>query len=275
MPELPEVETVARSLLQGQGTGATLLGQRVARARVDWARTIAFPSAAGFRKRVVGQSVKGVGRRGKFIRIDLDKDSLLVHLRMSGDLMLGYEAKPIGSHSRMELYFDSGLQLSFNDPRKFGRVWLVSELDQVLSELGPEPFDAKLTPARFHTMLTSRNRQLKPLLLDQTFLAGLGNIYADEALWTARLHPLTPSGGVSKQQAGDLLRAIRKVLREGIRRNGASIDWVYRGGDFQNHFKAYQQTGEPCPRCGTPIRRTLVGQRSTHFCPKCQKSKIS
>jgi formamidopyrimidine-DNA glycosylase len=141
----------------------------------------------------------------------------------------------------------------------------------VLADLGPEPFDTKLTPARFHAMLAVRNRQLKPLLLDQTFIAGLGNIYADEALWASRLHPLTTSNSVSKAQAGELIRAIRKVLREGIRRNGASIDWVYRGGEFQNHFKAYQQTGEPCSRCGSPIRRIVVGQRSTHFCATCQK----
>lgn len=271
MPELPEVETVARSLLEGQGTGTSLLGKQVASARVGWARTIAYPSSRAFRERVKGQRVTGVGRRGKFIRIDLDKGTLLVHLRMSGDLLLGYQKKPIGKYSRMELYFEDGLQLSFDDARKFGRVWLVEDIDRVLGALGPEPFDTKLTPARFHAMLTSRNRQLKPLLLDQTFLAGLGNIYADEALWAAQLHPLAASGALAKPQSAALLRAIRMVLKEGIRRNGASIDWVYRGGEFQNHFKAYQQTGEPCARCGTPITRTTVGQRGTHYCTRCQK----
>jgi formamidopyrimidine-DNA glycosylase len=120
-------------------------------------------------------------------------------------------------------------------------------------------------------MLVERRRQLKPLLLDQTFVAGLGNIYADEALWVAKLHPLASSATLSKPQSAALLRGIRKVLAEGIRRNGASIDWVYRGGEFQNHFHAYQRTGEKCPRCGSKIKRIAVGQRSTHFCPTCQK----
>jgi formamidopyrimidine-DNA glycosylase len=273
MPELPEVETVARSLVDGQDTGTSLIGKRVSHARVGWQRTIAHPSVSAFRSRLKGQRVKAVGRRGKFIRIDLTSYTMLVHLRMSGDLILGYADKPIGRHSRAELYFQDGLQLSFDDARKFGRIWLVEDAERVLADLGPEPFDSKLTPSRFHAMLAVRNRQLKPLLLDQTFIAGLGNIYADEALWASRLHPLTTSNSVSKAQAGDLLRAIRKVLREGIRRNGASIDWVYRGGEFQNHFKAYQQTGEPCSRCGSPIRRIVVGQRSTHFCAVCQKRK--
>jgi formamidopyrimidine-DNA glycosylase len=271
VPELPEVETVARSLVTGQGDGLSVLGRRIARAGVGWARSVAAPSSRSFQHRIVGRQVTAVGRRGKFIVLDLSQGSLLVHLRMSGDLLLGRGQQPLGSHSRVQLYFDDDVQLSFNDPRKFGRVWLLEDAQLVLGALGPEPFDRALTPARFHRMLAERNRQLKPLLLDQTFIAGLGNIYADEALWTARLHPLTLSSRVSKEQASSLLAAIRKVLREGIRRNGASIDWVYRGGEFQNHFKAYQRTGEPCPRCGRKIVRILVGQRSTHFCPYCQK----
>lgn len=271
MPELPEVETVARSLVIGQGDGLSVLGLRVARAGIGWARSVAAPSPRSFRQNIVGRRVIAVGRRGKFIRLDLSQGSLLVHLRMSGDLLLGRGEQPLGSHSRVQLYFDDGVQLSFNDPRKFGRVWLLDDPGLVLGTLGPEPFDRALTPARFYRMLAERNRQLKPLLLDQTFIAGLGNIYADEALWTARLHPLALSSRLSKEQAGSLLAAIRKVLREGIRRNGASIDWVYRGGEFQNHFKAYQRTGEPCLRCGRKIARSIVGQRSTHFCPNCQK----
>lgn len=273
MPELPEVETVARSLVSGQADGLSVLGRLIARAGVGWARSVAAPSARSFQRQVVGRQVTGVGRRGKFIRLDLSQGSLLVHLRMSGDLLLGRGQQPLGGHSRVQLYFDDGVQLSFNDPRKFGRIWLLEDPELVLGSLGPEPFEAALTPARFHRMLAERHRQLKPLLLDQTFIAGLGNIYADEALWEARLHPLTPSSRVSREQAASLLRAIRKVLREGIRRNGASIDWVYRGGEFQNHFKAYQRTGQPCPRCRRKIARILVGQRSTHFCANCQKRK--
>ncbi|MCW5875677.1 MAG: bifunctional DNA-formamidopyrimidine glycosylase/DNA-(apurinic or apyrimidinic site) lyase [Anaerolineales bacterium] len=269
MPELPEVETVARSLVSGQG-GASILGRQVSRAKVAWARSVAAPGAAAFQRRIAGQRVQDVGRRAKFIQISLDEDTLLVHLRMSGDLLLGYQEPPLGAHSRLQVYFDDGLQLSFNDPRKFGRVWLLADPGAVFAGLGPEPFDPALTPKRFGAMLTARRRQLKPLLLDQSFIAGLGNIYADEALWEARLHPLELASRLDAAQAAALLRAVRKVLKEGIRRNGASIDWVYRGGDFQNYFKVYQQTGEPCPRCGTPISRIVLGQRSTHFCARCQ-----
>ncbi|MEX1248930.1 MAG: zinc finger domain-containing protein, partial [Anaerolineales bacterium] len=125
--------------------------------------------------------------------------------------------------------------------------------------------------ALFHKMLAARKRQLKPLLLDQSFLAGLGNIYVDEALWEARLHPLAAASRVSQQQATALLRAIRKVLKRAILHNGSTIDWVYRGGENQNHFRVYQRTDEPCLRCGTAISRILVGQRGTHFCPNCQR----
>src|SRR3970282_391859 len=120
-------------------------------------------------------------------------------------------------------------------------------------------------------MLAARHRQLKPLLLDRGFLAGLGNIYVDEALWAARLHPLAAARAVTQPQPSELLRAIRKVLTKAILHNGSSIDWVYRGGENQNHFRVYQQTGEPCLRCGTPISRIVLGQRGTHFCPNCQK----
>ena len=118
--------------------------------------------------------------------------------------------------------------------------------------------------------MQTRQRQLKPLLLDQTFLAGLGNIYTDEALHLAGLHPLTPANRLDPAEAARLLEAIRAILQDGIRRNGASIDWVYRGGDFQNNFRVYQRTGQPCPVCGTPVERIMVGQRCTHFCPVCQ-----
>ena len=278
MPELPEVETIARGLASGADN---LIGRRVVRAHVAWQRTVAKPEpalseangAAEFERRIVGQTVKAVGRRGKFVRIELDKDALLIHLRMSGDLLTGYSDEPLGSHSRLQIYFEDGLQLSFQDPRKFGRAWLVAEAAEVTGELGTEPLDSALTSSRFHKMLAARKRQLKPLLLDQTFLAGIGNIYADEALWEAKLHPLSLASRVSREKAGALLRGIRKVLKAGIKRNGASIDWVYRGGEYQNHFKVYQRTGEPCPRCGAKIKRIVLGQRGTHFCPRCQRNR--
>jgi formamidopyrimidine-DNA glycosylase len=149
-------------------------------------------------------------------------------------------------------------------------VWLVDEVDRVVGMLGPEPLDESLTVEILFDRLHATRRQLKPLLLDQTFVAGLGNIYVDEALNLAKLHPLTPANCVNSAQAARLLESIRTVLRDGIARNGASIDWVYRGGEFQNYFRVYQRTGEPCPECGTPIARITVGQRGTHFCPLCQ-----
>ncbi|HOR78751.1 MAG TPA: zinc finger domain-containing protein, partial [Anaerolineaceae bacterium] len=166
--------------------------------------------------------------------------------------------------------FNSGWKLVFNDTRKFGRAWLTEDPQKVLSGIGPEPLDPDLTPDKFHAMLQVRSRQIKPLLMDQRFLAGLGNIYTDEALFSAGIHPLRRSDTLTQPEAERLLAAIREVLQQGILAKGASIDWVYRGGDFQNHFQVYKRTGSPCPRCGTPIQRIVVGQRSTHFCPVCQ-----
>ena len=215
--------------------------------------------------------IQSVGRRGKFVVISLDQDTLLIHLRMSGDLRVeSIINSSLQKHDRFVLDFTDGFRLVFNDPRKFGRIWLAENPQEILGVIGPEPLDLRLTAAQFHLMLKKRKRQLKPLLLDQTFIAGLGNIYTDEALFLAHLHPLKIAASLTKEQSEELLKAIRRVLREGIRRNGASIDWVYRGGDFQKHFHVYQRDGQPCLKCGRTIQRILVGQRSTHFCPGCQ-----
>jgi formamidopyrimidine-DNA glycosylase len=264
MPELPEVETIARILRPA------LLGRTVIAARLLWPRTLVTPSPSEFQERISGQTIRGTARRGKFFILHLTRADLLIHLRMSGDLRVEPEDGKNATHDRLILTLDDGNRLTFNDTRKFGRVWLVEDPASVIGNLGPEPLDEAFTPADLYRGLHARRRQLKPLLLDQTFLAGLGNIYVDESLHRARLHPLTSSHSVSPEQAGALWRAIRESLQEGIRRNGASIDWVYRGGDFQNFFRVYQRTGQPCPQCGTPIERILVGQRGTHFCPTCQ-----
>jgi formamidopyrimidine-DNA glycosylase len=189
---------------------------------------------------------------------------------MSGDLLVKPADASPETHDRLLLKLDGDIQLVFNDARKFGRLWMVEEVDRVVGDLGPEPLDEYFTAHDFFERLHASHRQLKPLLLDQSFLAGLGNIYADEALNLAKLHPLSLSNQLSEVQASRLLVSIRAVLRDGIARNGASIDWVYRGGDFQNYFRVYQRTGLPCPECGTPIARIIVGQRGTHFCPTCQ-----
>jgi formamidopyrimidine-DNA glycosylase len=275
MPELPEVETIARNLRLGNQDQPALLGRHILRANLLWDRTLAEPSPAEFTSRLVGQVIETIGRRGKFLYFQLTRDWLLFHLRMSGDLLVRLLDTPPEPHDRLVLELEGNIALAFNDARKFGRVWLVDEVDRVVGNLGPEPLDEGLTADDFYIHLHATRRQLKPLLLDQTFLAGLGNIYVDEALNLSMLHPLAPSNTLTEAQATMLLDGIRTVLRDGILRNGASIDWVYRGGDFQNYFRVYQRTGQPCLVCGTPIERIIVGQRGTHYCPNCQPAYIS
>ena len=265
MPELPEVETIARTLKPH------LPGRTILSADLRWARTLATPSPKKFREQIRGQKIEGVARRAKYLILQLSSFSLLIHLRMSGDLLIRDSAIPPEKHDRLVLELSGNRSLVFNDTRKFGRVWLTEDPQTVLGKLGPEPLGRDFTPQWLYSALQKKNRQLKPLLLDQTFLAGLGNIYTDEALHIAKLHPNAASGSVTVKQAEALHEAIRTVLKEGIRRNGASIDWVYRGGEFQNHFRVYDREGQPCPRCGGKIVRLVVGQRGTHICPKCQR----
>lgn len=270
MPELPEVETIANGLRQGGSGIPSILNHHIESVQLFWTRTLATPAPEEFIQKAVGQTILSVGRRGKFLLLSLTNDHLIFHLRMSGDLIVEPIEAPIPSHHRLMLNLDGGIRLAFNDTRKFGRAWLVADPNLVFNQLGPEPFDATLTPLVFYERLLRFHRQIKPLLLDQTFLAGLGNIYTDESLFLARIHPLSPSRDLSLQQATLLLDSIRRVLQDGIKHHGASIDWVYRGGNFQNHFRVYQRTGQPCPICNTPIQRIVIGQRGTHFCPSCQ-----
>jgi formamidopyrimidine-DNA glycosylase len=270
MPELPEVETIAESLRRAGEVGLALVGESISGVTLRWPRHIAQPTPLEFEQLVRGQTVRTIRRRGKFLVLDLDHHALLIHLRMSGDLRMAESSAPLEKHDLTVWHTDSGHDLRFNDPRRFGRVWLVEDAHTVLANLGPEPLDPAFAAATLGTLLARHRRRLKPLLLDQTFVAGIGNIYADEALHRAGLHPLRASHRLSPQETQRLWRALRAALRSGLRHHGASIDWVYRGGGFQNHFRVYARTGEPCRVCGTPIRRILVGQRSTHFCPVCQ-----
>jgi formamidopyrimidine-DNA glycosylase len=277
MPELPEVETIARKLR------TELVGRMILDADLRWRRTLAAPTPKKFRTQIRGRWIVNVSRRAKYLIIHLSslqtgsEAVLLIHLRMSGDLFIKEGKITPEKHDRLILTLASqggtpGVRtLIFNDTRKFGRVWLTATPEEILGKLGPEPLSEDFTPRWFHSALKSKHRQLKPLLLDQSFLAGLGNIYTDEALHIAKLHPLAASDSVTVKQAEALHDAIRAVLNEGIRRNGASIDWVYRGGEFQNHFRVYDREGKPCFRCGEKIERITVGQRGTHYCPKCQK----
>jgi formamidopyrimidine-DNA glycosylase len=282
MPELPEVETIARTLREGGQERAPVVGRVILGASLLWARTLAVPSPEIFAGRLPGQRIEAVGRRGKFLIFQLSLDALLIHLRMSGDIRtepLVDESGvplPLRPHDRLALDLSGdapgapGLRMAFNDTRKFGRAWLVPDPELVTGGLGPEPLQPHFSAEDLYRRLQAHHRQVKPLLLDQSFLAGLGNIYTDEALHLARIHPLRLSDSLSPDEAARLWVAIRAVLAEGIRRNGASIDWAYRGGDFQNAFNVYQRAGEPCANCGAPVVRILVGQRGTHFCPICQ-----
>lgn len=281
MPELPEVETIARLLRNPVDTGSSvnellatrpgIIGRKIHSVSIYWQRSLAAPALLEFENALPGQKIIAVSRRGKFLVIQLADWFLLIHLRMSGDIRVEPIAATPEKHDRMILRFSDGWQMVFSDSRKFGRIWLVRSMDEVTGSLGAEPLDETITGDLLYQKLQSTSRRIKPMLLDQGFIAGMGNIYTDEALFLSGIHPLTPARDLTPLQAESLLRSIRVVLKEGIERNGASIDWVYRGGEFQNHFKVYQQTGKPCSICGTLIQRIVVGQRGTHFCPNCQR----
>ncbi len=274
MPELPEVETVVHDL-----TAAGLVGATITAARILWAPTIASPRADRFRRDLRGRRIVRLARRGKFILMELSGPAtLLIHLRMTGRLQIDTPDGPSAPRrfDRVTWQLDDGRMLRFADPRKFGRIWLVPRPEPLFARLGPEPLE--ISTRSFREKLAARSRALKPLLLDQSFLAGIGNIYADEALWTAHLHPLRKSDSLSPAEASRLRTAIQAVLRRGIRNLGTSLGSgqthfrLPRGAHGRNreHLQAYGQTGRPCSRCQTPITRIRVAQRSTHVCPRCQ-----
>jgi formamidopyrimidine-DNA glycosylase len=269
MPELPEVETIARSLRAGSG-GPALPGRRIAGISSRWPRHFREPSLRTFRRRISGQAIQDVARRGKYLVFPLETETMLIHLRMSGDLRLAPTEEPRARFEHTLFHLDNDWDLRFSDARKFGRISLFRDPAGFLSRLGPEPLDPEFSPAVLAQRLAGHKRMLKPLLLDQSFLAGIGNIYADEALHFAHLHPLRRSDSLSMEEAVSLWEGIHRALEAGLLHNGASIDWVYRGGDYQHHFRVYGRTGEPCPDCGNPVERIVVGQRGTHFCAQCQ-----
>lgn len=270
MPELPEVETFRLRFLHGTDDIPSLVGKQIGGVSVFWQKVVESPSKEQFERRIEGQTITDIHRRGKYLLFLLSRDVLAIHLRMSGDLLVESQSDPIAKHHRLIIELDGGIRLSFNDTRKFGRVWLVEDSERLLSKLGPEPLDEAFTPQVFFDMLQGVNRQIKPLLLDQHFIAGLGNIYTDEALFLAGIHPLTKSDAIDLNQSVILCKAIKDVLHEGILRNGSTIDWVYRGGNFQNYFHVFRRTGEDCLRCGNLIEKITVNSRSTHICPICQ-----
>lgn len=287
MPELPEVETVARDLARW------VTGARIVDADVRWDRTIRHPQPPErFVAELRGATIRSVGRRAKTVLVHLDDGRVLTAaLRMTGAFVVALPGTPRDPHARVVFVLDDGRELRFRDPRKFGRIGLweggglrsrrVAEeaapyrVGDLFARHGPEPMTRSFSAVRFAERLRNRRGRLKSLLLDQTFIAGVGNIYADEALWRARLHPLRTADALSEAEVRRLHRAVRAALREGVAYRGTSFsDYVGIDGEpgaNAERLRVYRRTGEPCLRCGTAIERIVVGQRATHFCPQCQR----
>lgn len=290
MPELPEVETVKA------GLGALLPGRRITRAEHDWPR--GFPNAAADVQRFLqGAVVRDVRRRAKMLIIDLDSDySLVIHLKMTGQLVFRSEGANFGAghptdsligelpdkSTRVIFEFEDGSRLFFNDQRKFGWVRLLPTLEvenlDFFKKVGPEPLSAEFSAEDFiERLLRRKNSNIKAALLDQTVVAGVGNIYADESLWAAKIHPETRVRDVSADSLRVLYKELRRILQLAIEKGGSSdrnyVDAEGKRGSYLSFAGVFRREGQPCPRCGTAIIKTRVAGRGTHICPKCQKVK--
>ena len=283
MPELPEVETV-RAGLERHVVGRTVADVQVLHPRVV-RRDLAGP--AGFAAAMAGRTVKRAERRGKYLWLTLDDDeALLAHLGMSGQLLVGDPDRPLSPHVRARFTFtDGGADLRFTDQRTFGHLMLVPfahadvddarELPAPIAHIAPDPMEAAFDPDDFAARLTRRHTGVKRALLDQSLISGVGNIYADEALWRARLHWARPTETLKRGEVSRLLEAVREVLSEALTVGGTSFDALYvnvngESGYFDRSLQAYGREGEPCGRCGTPIRRDAFMNRSSYSCPHCQ-----
>jgi formamidopyrimidine-DNA glycosylase len=286
MPELPEVETV-RAGLERHVVGRTVAGVQVLHPRVV-RRDLAGP--AGFAAAMAGRTVKRAERRGKYLWLALDDDeALLAHLGMSGQLLVGDPDRPLSPHVRARFTFtDGGADLRFTDQRTFGHLMLVPfangdldspgetrELPAPIAHIAPDPMEAAFDDGDFAARLTRRHTGVKRALLDQSLISGVGNIYADEALWRARLHWARPTETLKRGEVSRLLEAVREVLSQALRAGGTSFDALYvnvngESGYFDRSLQAYGREGEPCSRCGTPIRRDAFMNRSSYSCPHCQ-----
>ena len=263
MPELPEVETVVRSI-------ASLVGRRIVSAEFRGLRVLRGGNPDGLAAALAGRRIASIDRHGKFIVISLDQGGyLVIHLGMTGRLLLDGDA---AKHTHAIFTLDRGV-LFYDDSRQFGSIEWSADFPARVARLGPEPLETSFE--QFTRALKTRKTRIKALLLDQRFLRGLGNIYADEALFRAGIHPLASAGRLGGARPRRLFDAIQAVLTEAIAAGGSSIsDYVDAGGRrgfFQLKHRVYQRTGEPCLTCGSPIRRVLVAQRSSHFCPRCQR----
>lgn len=270
MPELPEVETTVRALRQ------PLVGRVITEVRNSWPRHIVTPSLSELQRRIHGCRVEAVNRRAKYLLFSLSGgETLIIHLKMSGHLSVALSDAPPDKYVHTIFRLADGGELRFRDTRKFGRVYLVKNPDEIVGGLGPEPLEPEFTVEAFTKLLHGRSRVIKPLLLDQTFVAGIGNIYADEALHDAGLRPERKADTLTAVEINALHQGIQKVLRLGIAREGASISQYVKPdgqkGDMQNAVAVFRRTGQSCYRCGATIERIVLGGRSTHFCPGCQR----
>jgi len=275
MPELPEVETYVRDL------APLLQGRTVTGATIFWPRIIAEPNVEQFMDAMIGQRFATFGRRGKYMLLGMESgDTLLIHLRMTGRVIV--YAQPVTPDKHTHVVFDlaDGGQVHYQDSRKFGRLWLVTDPAFVLAKLGEEPFAATFDAAYLVAKMASRTTSIKALLLDQSIIAGVGNIYADESLFLAGIHPARPGNSLTQTEIERLQLAVQTVLTRAIEQHGSSLgrsgiqNYARPSGEFggfQEEHKVFQRTGEPCITCEQAIQRIVLAQRSTHFCPHCQQ----
>ncbi len=270
MPELPEVETIVRGLAR------KIVGKTIERAEVRLARVAVAPPSVRFAQAVAGERIAGVRRRGKYAVLELASGrSLVTSLRMTGRLVVARDCEAEWPATHLVLHFSEGGHLHFSDVRTFGRMRLVAPGEAWDRELGVEPLSSDFTQEAFIGMLSGRTTPVKALLLDQRRIAGIGNIYACEALWEARIRPSLPSRRLTKPAICRLRRAIVDILQRAIEMRGTSVeDYVDADGlqgGFQNDLSVYGRDGRPCPRCGASIVRTVLAQRGTWWCRRCQR----
>ncbi len=274
MPELPEVETIKNDLRPA------LQGARFTSVSISWPRMVLRPSPDELRLKLPGRAIKEIARRGKYLIFRLDSgESLVLHMRMTGSLLLRHKndarTEPV-PYVTAAFGLDNGLELVFRDRRKLGTVSLLQDENELAAKLGPEPLSRFFTVEDLRSRLSGRKAPVKAVLCDQKFLAGIGNMYADEALFLAGIHPLRLASNLSPEETGRLHKAIRQVLRKGIRNAGASIsDYRRPGGEQgsqQHAFNVAHRGGQTCNVCATPIERVPVRNRGSYFCPRCQNS---
>ena len=266
MPELPEVETIRNEL------SPHVIGRTIKGLSLPWEGIVRQPSLEEFCARLIGQRITGLGRRGKYLIFRLSSgQALIIHLKMTGSLWLKEPEKFV----RAIIHLDDGTNIYFRDPRKFGIMWLTDDEESVGVKLGPEALREGFTAKVLAEKLKKRTAPIKALLCDQGLVAGIGNMYADEALFTAKIHPMRAGGSLSQAEIKRLYNSIRKVLRAGITEKGASTDTYFRPsgekGSAHSQFRVAHRRGESCPICSTPLERIPVRNRGSYFCPKCQK----